>query len=423
MRWGSPPAAAGMTAVPTASPSQPRETPAPAETPEPAVYDDSLITDAYADSGDPATEWDGTYHFDFETEKRLTADEVLARLGFSRDVLEPSLVRAAAREHDRMMQAQDAEFTSGLVADTLALRAASVLAAQDAALPFYPNDDGTLTVFLNVATYAGAGWAQKACVIDPKETAIPLSASYEFVTAELTEDGAVTVTFHEDGVEFSGRDYQNIYGFAFDTPYTVRGCFGSYTELFIGNVGTSFEPYLFLQTEDGTLEYVDLFRFVRYETYVCGGPLYGISGVTALSNGIEEKTDYSYATVYAHDASGRRRGLLETAYLGGGLPYELAKSFGAERDDGAWLAVRFDAELGVQAQCGEAGFTGFPLYLGMGADGLICALDFWDGTGGETLSVCALLPGDGMLVLTQLAGGSPFGLMPGETLPLPENYG
>lgn len=221
----------GQTAVPTASPSQPRETPAPAETPEPAVYDDSLIADAYADAGDPATEW------------------------------------------------------------------------------------------------------------------------------------------------------------------------------------------------DGTLEYVDLFRCVRYETYVCGGPLYGVTGVTALSAGIEEKTDYSYATVYAHDASGRRRGLLETAYLGGGLPYELAKSFGAERDDGAWLAVRFDAELGVQAQCGEAGFTGFPLYLGMSADGLICALDFWDGTGGETLSVCALLPGDGMLVLTQLAGGSPFGLMPGETLLLPENYG
>ena len=128
-----------------------------------------------------------------------------------------------------MMQAQDAEFTSAMVADTLALRAQSILAAQDAALPFYPNDDGTLTVFLNLATYAGAGWAQKTCVIDPKETAIPLSASYEFATAELTEDGAVTVTFHEDGVEFSGRDYQNIYGFAFDTPYTVRGCFGSYT--------------------------------------------------------------------------------------------------------------------------------------------------------------------------------------------------
>ena len=59
----------------------------------------------------------------------------------------------------------------------------------------------------------------------------------------------------------------------------------------------------------------------------------------------------------------------------------------------------------------------------MSADGLICALDFWDGAGGETLSVCALLPGDGVLALTQLAGGSPFGLMPGETLLLPENYG
>lgn len=53
----------GQTAVPTASPSQPRETPAPAETPEPAVYDDSLIADAYADAGEPATEWDGTYHY------------------------------------------------------------------------------------------------------------------------------------------------------------------------------------------------------------------------------------------------------------------------------------------------------------------------------------------------------------------------
>lgn len=231
------------------------------------------------------------------------------------------------------------------------------------------------------------------------------------------------MTYHERGGEFSGADYQSLHGFAFDTPYTVRGCFGAYTELFLGNVGTGFEPYLFLLTEDGTLEYVDLFLCAQYETYVCGGPLYGVTGVTALSAGIEEKTDYSYATVYAHDASGRRRDLLETVYLGGALPYELEKSFGAERDDGTWLGIRFDAESGVQAQCGETDFTGFPPYLGMSVDGLICALDFWDGTGGETLSVCALLPGDGMLVLTQLAGGSPFGLMPGETLLLPENYG
>ena len=56
-------ACGGQSAVPTASPSQPRETPAPAETPEIAVYDDSLIADAYADSGDPATEWGGTLEY------------------------------------------------------------------------------------------------------------------------------------------------------------------------------------------------------------------------------------------------------------------------------------------------------------------------------------------------------------------------
>jgi len=363
------------------------------------------------------------YYFDFETQTRLTADDVLTRMGLSWQTLEPALVRTAAREHDRMMQAQDVEFTNDLIADTLALRAQSILAAQGAALPLYPNTDGTLTVYLNLATYAGAGWMQKACVVDPNEKAVPLSTGYEFVTAAVDTNGAVTVTYHEDGDEFSGRDYQNIYGFAFDTPYTIRGCFGSYTDLFIGNVGSSFEPYLFLRTEDGTLEYVDLFRCVRYETYVCGGPLYGISGVTALSAGIEEKTDYSYATVYAQDSSGKTHDLLKTLYLFDGLPYEMQADFGCENADGTWCSLSLDVMDGIHAQNGEKSYTGFPLRLGMSEDGLIYALDFWDEAGGETLSICALLPGNGMLVLTQLAGGSPFGLSSGETLYLTETYG
>ena len=61
-----------------------------------------------------------------------------------------------------------------------------------------------------------------------------------------------------------------------------------------------------------------------------------------------------------------------------------------------------------------------PLRLGLSEDGMIYALDFWDDAGGETLSICALLPGNGMLALTQLAGGSPFGLSAGETLYLTE---
>lgn len=468
----------------------------PAARPDKTQYNDSLLTDAYADAGEAATEWGGSYsyevripellcdsadakalnaeimelygaeamrapdpdtikysigweshwdgsllsleltagqpdgevyhdlcYFDFETQTRLTAEDVLTRMGLSWDALEPALVRTAAREHDRMMQAQDVEFTNDLIADTLALRAQSVLAAQDAALPLYPNGDGTLTVYLNLATYAGAGWMQAACVVDPKETAIPLSASYEFVTAEVASGGAVTVTYHEEGGEFSGADYQSIHGFAFDTPYTVRGCFGSYTDLFIGNVGSGFEPYLFLRTENGTLEHVDLFRCARYETYVCGGPVYGITDVTALSAGIEEKTDYSYATVYAQDASGKTHDLLETVYLSDGLPMDLQADFGCEAGGGAWCGLSLDAMDGIYAQSGEKSYTGFPLRLGLREDGLIYALTFWDEAGGETLSICALLPGNGMLVLTQLAGGSPFGLAPGETLYLAETYG
>ena len=248
----------------------------PSAKPDETQYNGSLITDAYADSGDAETEWGESYHyevripellydsrdaaalnaeimdiygeeakrapeadttkssigweshwdrsllsleltagqpdgevyhdlyyFDFETQTRLTAEDVLTRMGLSWDALEPALVRAAAREPDQMTQAQDVAFTDDLIAATLALRAQSVLAAQDASLPLYPTADGTLTVYLNLATYAGAGWMQTACVVDPKEPAIPLSASYEFVTAAVDADGAVTVT----GAESIAKSY------------------------------------------------------------------------------------------------------------------------------------------------------------------------------------------------------------------------
>lgn len=362
------------------------------------------------------------YYFDFADEASLSAEDVLARMGLSWESLTPALIRAAVRAHDRMMQAQNGPFTSALAADALALRAQTVLAAQDARLPFYPNGDGTLTVWLNLAAGAGAGWMQKAFVIDPNETASPLSASYEFVTAEVAADGAVAVEYHERGDAFSGADYQKIHDFALDTPYRIDGCFGRYTGLFIGNIGAGFEPYLFLLTENGTLEYVDLFRCARYETYVCGGPVYGLSDVTALSAGMGEDADRGCATVWALDASGAKHDLLESVYLSDGLPGGMTGEFAAD-SGGSRCSLSFSEIDGLRAQSGGTAYTGFPLRLGMNADGLVWTLDLWDGAGGETLSICAILPGNGMLVLTQLAGGSPFGLTPGETMYLPESFG
>lgn len=39
------------------------------------------------------------------------------------------------------------------------------------------------------------------------------------------------------------------------------------------------------------------------------------------------------------------------------------------------------------------------------------------------MSICALQPGNGMLVMQHFTGGSPFGLRPGETIYLLETYG
>ena len=370
-------------------------------------------------------QWDGSrhheiYYYDFAKEARLASREVLASMGLDRDTLEPLLLRAAMQTHDRAMQGQNVEYNSSAAASALALRAASALAVRDPRLPLYPNGDGTLSVYLNLAAYTGSGWEQVKCRVDPGEKFTPLSADYEFITAAVDENGGVTVEYHDGGQEFSGADYQRIYGFAFDRPYPVEGCFGRYRRLFLGNLGSGFEPYLFLLTEDGTLEYVDLFRCARYGIYACGGPLYGIANVTELVNGLAEREEYSYATVYAGNVSGERQDLMEAVYRSQGLPEELAKTFYVGGGEAGWLSL--DGAEGIQAQ-GLDGkrYTGFPLGLGMSGKGLIYALDFWDESGQEMLTICALIPGNGTLVMEQLAGTGPFGLQPGDTLYLFES--
>ena len=359
------------------------------------------------------------YYYDFAREARLTSQEVLANLGLDWETLEPMLLRAAMQTFDRKVQERNGGNDSGTAADAMALRAETALAAQNPRLPLYPNGDGTLSVYLNLAADTGSGWEQVECRIDPGERFTPLSASYEFIMAEVDESGRVTVEYREGGEAFRGVDYQGIYGFAFDTPYRVEGCFGRYRSLFLGNLGSGFEPCLFLVTEEGTLEYVDLFRCTRYEIYVCGGPLYGITNVTELVRGLVEREEYSYATVYAENASGQRWDLLESVYGSQNLPEELAKTFYISGGEDGWLSL--DGAEGIQAQ-GLDGkrYTGFSLGLGMSGKGFIYALDFWDESGQERLSICALTLWNGTLVMEQLAGTGPFALLPGQTMYLLE---
>lgn len=92
--------------------------------------------------------------------------------------------------------------------------------------------------------------------------------------------------------------------------------------------------------------------------------------------------------------------------------------FGCDGEDGTWYSLSFDAVDGIHAQVSNGdtatNYTGFPLRLGMRESGLIYALDFWDEAGGEELSICALQPGNGMLVMQHLTGGSRLGCVRGK---------
>lgn len=322
--------------------------------------------------------------------------------------LEPLVIRAAARAHDRKMQ--DGRAFAGTPAQALTLRARTLLAAREEQLTRWPNEDGSWTVLLKLAMEDG--WEEAACRIDPAETAVPLSAKYEFVTAAVEENGTVTVRFDRDGAQFRGEDYQKIYQFELETDYEISGCFGQYTDLFLGNIGVDLEPYLFLRTADGTLEYVDLFRCALYGTFVSGGPVYGVRNVTDLYEKSVQMEGYGYTTVCARDASGQEWDLFEQVAASDQAPEALSALFRDGEDPDTWL--RLFGESGAEARADGRHFTGFPLRLGSNEDGMLYALEFWDDTGAETSGVYALVPENNRLSVTLLSGESPFGLTIGQ---------
>lgn len=365
------------------------------------------------------------FFFDFEAGKRLDRYDVLERLGSSWEELQPWLIRAAAQASDRMM-AYESGFDAGFAAQALAMRAQSVTAAANMPVQFYPNGDGTLTAYVPLCTYAGAGWVHMPAVIDLSRRFQTLSCRSGFITAAVTEDGGVEIRYEKGGDIFSSEDYRSLYGFEYGRAYQVEGCFGTYKDIFIGNIGSGYEPYLFLLTEENTVEYIDIFLCARYDTYICGGPAYGLDSIEGFREGMAQEPDYSYQTVFAVDAAGGEHDLSWNVYLSGAMPYNMQADW-ADGSGSAWCRLSFDELEGCAAQAagGEhaVNYRGFPIRIGMNEAGLVYALDLWDDNGQGSLSICALLPAEEMLCVELISGDALFGLTPGECRYMTRVYG
>ncbi|MDD6060594.1 MAG: hypothetical protein PUB97_09475 [Ruminococcus sp.] len=68
----------------------------------------------------------------------------------------------------------------------------------------------------------------------------------------------------------------------YDRDITVNGLYGNYTRIICAEIGEADEPFVFLLTEEGRVDYIDVLPCLQ-SGYFCGGLLLGVANVKDLT--------------------------------------------------------------------------------------------------------------------------------------------
>lgn len=284
------------------------------------------------------------YHYDFASGEQLSNAQVLDRFDVSEEDFVAALRRAAAQKFDSIYAPWD---TPGLSPDSenfgsmcieLNMLRAWTIAEENLSMGdalFFPNGDGTFTVFQLIGSPAGAGQYYEELRVQPgakEHRGSAPQSEYAFVTAHLTDDGAaVRFVRQEDGM-FDSEEYRSYVGFSYNTDYPIAACYGEYRDIFVGTFGNGMSLYVFLLTKDGTVEYADIFGGFENGLLCSGGPLYGLHDIVGFENG-ERGGGYEegYQSVYAVDKNGERYDLAgRITPMADAMPFSIAGDWYAE---------------------------------------------------------------------------------------------
>ena len=255
----------------------------------------------------------GVYSFDFKQSRELSTEELLRALGYDLDGLDLALRRAASRYfiekngtlYDKNMLSYNNFLRCWMLADSNFTEEAAFV---------YPEEDGSLTALLSFPVFAGAvdwQYEQIPLLLGQENPGAGKEVSLEGLHARLDAD---KVSIWLDG-KGESRYILDAFGYEPGVEYEIESCYGLYTDIFLGVVGQNFIPYLFLLTEDGRMEYVNVYSGLGYGALVCGGPVYGVENVTGFkAEPVIDEFGGGYQTVYALTADGDQVDMFEYLY-------------------------------------------------------------------------------------------------------------
>ena len=350
----------------------------------------------------------GSYHYNFDTGQELSNPEMLAHLGYTDDAkVMHALERAVAQHFDTYYGYIDPDQTAMLY--MMRAQSLSNLDGLYSYYSLYPKYSHGFVATVPMYTPAGSGMYWTDVQVDPDKrqgSGQILHGQDEWFTCDVSADGAVTVRALTDYVTPDGAmTYQTMkewYELGDKTEFAVSGCYGDYIKMLMTSIGQDYAPYVFLLTENGNVEYIDVISGAQCGTMVNGGPLFGINGIVRFETGTAYDAEYGaeYATVYGVSRDNEKFNLMEAVWNTAPLSIpNMVGSFVSE-ETGTWFEIcedqpNFYTGEYANGQRIPATWDSSISYLGMDDRGWICSVSLFRMDSGRTQrETLAMMPAD-----------------------------
>ena len=353
----------------------------------------------------------GSYHYNFATGQELTNLDLLEYMGYTDSAKTLNALQRATAQHFDLHYGgyggNDPTYAAEL--NKMRVQSLSELDNVFTYYSLYPYYTDGLVVTVPMYTPAGSGMYWTDVQIDPNKRQASgqiLHGQDEWFTCDVTATGEVTVRALTDYVTTDGAvTYQTMkewYELGDQTEFTVSGCYGNYVKMLMTSVGQDYAPYVFLLTEDGIVEYIDVISGAQCGTMANGGPLYGVNEIVKFEIGTAYDPDFEaeYTTVYAVSRNNEKFNLVEAMHNAD--PMGLPNLIGSYVSDytGTWFEICEDqpnfyiGEYRNETQepaTWDSGIT----YLGMDDRGWICGISLYRMDLGRTQrETVAMMPTD-----------------------------
>ena len=350
----------------------------------------------------------GSYHYNFATGQELTNLDLLEYMGYTDSAKTLNALQRATAQHFDLYYGGD-DLTYAAMLKKMRVQSLSELDNVFTYYSLFPYYTDGLVVTVPMYTPAGSGMYWTDVQVDPNKRQASgqiLHGQDEWFTCDVTATGEVTVRALTDYVTPDGAmTYQAMkewYELGDKTEFAVSGCYGNYVKMLMTSIGQDYAPYVFLLTENGNVEYIDVISGAQCGTMVNGGPLFGINGIVRFETGTAYDAEYGaeYTTVYGVSRDNEKFNLMEAVW--NTAPLSIPSMIGSfvSEDTGTWFEIcedqpNFYTGEYANGQRVPATWDSSISYLGMDDRGWICSVSLFRMDSGRTQrETLAMMPDD-----------------------------